>query len=373
MRILVDGIDVHVWALCGVFTIHGDDRVTWRTPREGYRARSNYASLGDDDVCLPPSLAGALPQNKGVVDAVVLDDRRLAVAFLGKPSRVEVIDIESGIVESTIPLIAKGTALPGGPFSGELSDGEDFIGSATRGLRLFACKGGFLVTANESGHVASYSLIERRFKQVFRIPGAPENTIYAARSKENLIVGVKWNGRHSDLFLVSEKAELLAHWPDDGEVRWGIPGLAVVGDHLLTYSDEGPHRGELALLGLADLGELSHLKIPSTPMDLDGAGERFAVLTINHVVTGRVTRGRFHAVRVRSIKDLMAAAGFEPLERLATATDDGRGERVWIERRVDALFVVADKAHIVTDEGALIAIEPTGQWIGNSRGSARCP
>jgi hypothetical protein len=373
MRVLVVGGDVHVWAPAGHFTIHAGEaghagqagaRVTWRTPRVANR---DHATVGDDDLCLPPPLERYLRDREGVADAIALDGGALVALAYQRPPRLEILEVATGRVALTVALRAAGPRLPGlendRAWRGDRAS-DEFEGSGTRGIRLFPSRDGLWVTANESGHVARCSLASGRIDCAYRVPGAPENTVYVAEMVDGVAVGMKWNGRHSDILRLDEAGELVARWPDDHKVRWGMPAPVVVSDSLVTYSDEGPHRGCLALLDGATLHEQDHVKLGDWPGDLHCDGTTFASVSAREVAIGRVREERFAIERIWTMADAMAAAGAPPPERSAHATDDGRGEREWLDRRFAFLSLDGDETILARAEtGEIIARGAAGDRV----------
>jgi hypothetical protein len=331
MRILVDGDDVHVWHTTGHFTIHTSDRVTWHTPRVANRDYAN--SGGDQDLVLvkPRALDDA-------ADALALADGRLAIAYGGDAPRVDILDGER--VVTSIPLAGTGPRLPGletDPGWPRGAAPATFEGYGTRAIRLFASRDGFWVTANESGHVAHYAFSTNAFDVVHRVPGAPENTVYVVELTRGFLAGMKWNHRHSDILQID--GGLVARWPSDNAVRWGMPAPVVLGDRVVTYSDDGPHARQLALLAIGTLAEIDHAPVSSWPVDMHGDGKRFACVSPRDVVIGRVDGDKLVIDETWSIAAAMKAAGVGGPERPKTATVDGRGTRTWLEQRVAAFGV----------------------------------
>lgn len=358
MRVLVEGDDLHVWASFGALTIHGDERVEWRSP---YHPQLDFAPSSASDVRLPPRLEGRVALDEGVLDALALPGDRVALARVGSPPFVEIVGVATGQIEHRIELVA--AARPLGPEEvGPPAEPCAFEGSGRRGVRLFASPVGLIVTAAQSGHIAEWSLATKRFERVLSVPGAPENTLVAAADGELLHIALVESGRHSFLWSVDGACRLAGRWPQDREPRWGVPNLAVLASGVLTYSDEGPHRGKLALLSseLVEGDGAAHWPLPSSPTDLHAAGERFAALSSRHLVTGRVVQGRFVDVRVWTSQELLAAAGMEGVVRTPDLTPDGRGRRTFVEHRPSKLLLSGDTPILDGPEGAVLAVGPDG-------------
>jgi hypothetical protein len=326
MRVLVDGSDVHVWAPAGHFTVHPDHTVTWRTPRVANR---DHASMLDDDVVLPPRL-GDRAVRDDVIDALELPPY---VALVVEDRRVELVELETGSVARSIALRADGPRLPGLEHEQHCPGaGDVFHGSGKRSIRLFRSHDGFWVTAAESGHVAHYSLARGDFDRVWRVPGARENTLFVAERGPSVYVGIKWNGRHSEILHMDLRGELVARWPASRtDVRWGMPAPVVVDGCVVTYSDEGPHREQLALLDGETLEELHHDSPKGLPTDMHADGTRFACVTSRTVTVGSVRDHLLVLDRVWRIQELIEAGGVPAPTRSPHATHDGRGTREWLE------------------------------------------
>lgn len=357
MRVLISGSDIHAWLVAGNFTIHGDERITWHTP---YAPLDEWASLGDDEVHVAP---GDAPSFDDVADGDVLDvlamgDGAVAWVRQGKPPSLEIIDASGKRI--SVPLVASGPRVPGIRDEEEWCDeSAELAGHGERSIRLFAARDGLFITANGSGHVVFFSLSSGRIEKTYRVPGAPENTVYAASTPRGVLVGMKWNHRHSELFHLSPDGELIARWPNDETVRWGMPAPAVIGDHVVTYSDEGPYAHSLALLELPELREVDHIRIPEWPSDMHTNGTRFVAVR-ETVFIGCVEDGRLVIEREWPLREIMLAGKVPPPPRPAGATDDGRGERRHLDTQVERLAIDDGAPIVLLDSGDLCAIEGDG-------------
>ncbi|HEU0032343.1 MAG TPA: hypothetical protein VFQ53_17045 [Kofleriaceae bacterium] len=360
MRVLVDGGMVHCWLPAGTFTIDRDHAITWKTRFEPLR---HHAASTDEDVrVLPPhdSIVG-----DDVVDAAIVDGGRAAIVVAGTPPMLRIVELSSRRVELELPLRGSGPRLPG------ISDDErwaedDVLAGDHRGIRVFPAGDRVVVTANDSGHVVVVSLADRRIERSYRVPAGSENTVYGARSRAGLVVGMKWNHRHSDLFHVSDDGALLARWPtgdDEDAIRWGMPTPVVVGEHVVTYSDEGPHAGCLAVLALPDLVEIAHHELPHAPTDLHASGDRFAAVSSQVVTIGRIVGGELAIEGSWTIHDVMAAAGVQPPPRASAATTDGRGRRAWFDETIERVVVDGDCSVMSLAGGEVRALEPAGPRV----------
>lgn len=347
MRVLFVGEDLHVAMPVGRFIVRRSGEIEWLTD---YAPLKTHADPLDGDIVAP---GREVPE--GAHDALLLEGGRMAVLL---DDRVEVLDRDDE-VEMSASLEGDGERLPGVDPAREHWEKRTQFAGYRRGMRLFPANGGFLVAANESGHVARFSLEGRRFERIVRVPAAPENTVYAADGPGGLVIGMKWNGRHSDIFILDENDELAARWLDEDtdEVRWGMPGMAPIGGKIVTYSDEGPHRSQLALLDARDLRELHHAPIAAWPQDIATDGERFAAVGSDLLVIGHVEGDRILLDSQWTVRDLLERANVKAPERTMAATDDGAGTRRWLEERITALqhdgkrLLLVAKDGIVTLEG----------------------
>lgn len=355
MRALfVDGA-LHVAMPSGRFVARGEalESIEWLTE---YAPLVHHAGLLDAEVFAP---GRSVPE--GATDALPLEGGYLAVVRADRDAlRVDVLDA-SGAVTLSVPLEGDGERLRAFRSGQEWQRGPRFSGFK-RGVRLFPAPGGFLVTANASGHVARFSLEERRFVQLLRVPGAPENTVYAACVGDELLVGMKWNGRHSEIYRASSDGEVVARWPDEGEVRWGMPGFATVRDalepYVVTYSDEGT-RG-LVLLSLPLLEEIDVAELSAWPSDLATDGARFAALSSDRLALGRVRNARLVLDAAWTKRDLLKKAGVSIPALPQAATADGRGTRVWLEGGITTLVVDGERA-LVGSEGGVLEVDGSGE------------
>jgi len=357
MRVLISGSDIHAWLVAGHFTIHGDERVTWHTP---YAPLDEWAGLGDDEVHIAPGQGPAFEDtgDADILDVLATGDGGVAWVRKGKPPSLEIVDASGK--RTSVPLVASGPRVPGIREEEEWCDDRaELEGHGERSIRLFPARGGLFVTAKESGHVVFHSLASGRIEKTYRLPGAPENTIYAASTQHGVLVGMKWNHRHSELFHLSHDGELLARWPNDDTVRWGMPAPAVIGDHVVTYSDEGPYAHSLALLELPGLREVDHVPIREWPSDMHTDGSRFVAVS-ETVFIGHVEDGQLVIDREWPLREIMRAGNVAPPPRPSGATDDGRGERIHLESQVDRLAIDDGVPVVLLRAGELCAVHGDG-------------
>jgi hypothetical protein len=350
MRVLFDeGGNLHVAMQAGRFIVHGERDIEWLTE---YAPLKTHAGGLEDEIMVP---GRTIPESAH--DALILAGGRMAVLL---DDRVEVRGADD-VVEMSAPLEGDGPRLPGLTPKEAWQEGTRFTGHR-RGMRLFPAPGGFLVTANESGHVAHFSLEKREFVRTVRVPGAPENTVYAACIRDALLVGMKWNGRHSDLFLLGPDGALMAQWPkpEDEEVRWGMPAPAIIGQRIVTYSDDGPHARQLALLDVSTLRELSNVPIPAWPTDLATDGKRFAAVATNMLVMGHVEGDDIVLDHDWTTRDIMKMANVKGPALREGASDDGKGMRVWLEGRVETLKPGGARV-LVGGANGIVALEAEGK------------
>lgn len=344
MRVLFEGGDLHVAMPAGRFIVRRGGEIEWLTD---YAPLKTHASSLDDDILVP---GRKVPD--GAHDALLLEGGRMAVLF---DDRVEVLDRDDE-VEMSVDLEGDGERLP--LTTQEVWGKKTRFSGYKRGMRLFSAKNGFVVTANESGHVGVFSLEERGFTDIVRVPAAPENTVYATTIGDDLVIGMKWNGRHSDIFRLDPDGQIVGKWIEDdsGEVRWGMPGMALIGDAIVTYSDDGPNARQLALLS-SDLEEIDNVPIPTWPTDIATDGERFAAVATNLLVIGHVEGSSIVIDQQWTVADLLKKANIAAPALRDSASDDGTGTRVWMKGHVTAVRPVSGTRAILSVDGRIVSLE----------------
>lgn len=385
MRVLLDDQEnIHALLPVGRFTISQSQDVTWYTPYEPLRSCANQA---DDEVLLPPELDGRIQllanAHGELLDALVLSESR--TAMIVKRDNVPWLmlwDSETSQLLADIPLIAEAQRLDCFRLQEHWSSQTTFRGSSGRGLRLFATPEGMTITANESGHVAILSFESKMLDRVFRVPAAPENTVYAAKVKDGLLVGMLWNHRHSELYLVSDEGDLIAKWPPEGEVRWAMPTPVVLGDRIVVYSDEGPNARTLHLLKLPTFEEIAYLPVFAAPSDVHGdpSTNWFVAAMDRGILQAHVEDDEFDESTFWHVNELMEMGGVEGIARPNHATLDGRGERIWLETQVTHMGVhqgapivrLSESHEIVALDGSaegriIVAGKPKEEKTGQAR------
>ena len=340
MRLLFDDTDLHCWFPGGTFTVHADDSVHWRTPVDP--TREFAITYTEAEVCVPPPREAeldALYRRFDVVrDVAVMGDGRLA-AVVGDAPKLMVVD-DAGEPVWQVDLRMAGRRSPAYSDQEYWSEDEAFEGTDQRGLRIEPSRDGVVVTANESGHAAFFDA-SGTCVVCWRVPAAPENTVFAARLDGALLIGVLFNGRHSELHVLTDEGEVLAKWPPQGEVRWGMTTPIVADDRVVVYSDEGPNRKHLHLLSLPDLDEVYYCGPLEWPVAaaVNEAGSLFAVASPNQLLLASVEAEEIVVLFHRTIGELLNSSDAERPDPPATATVDGRGERIWFDGDIDFLHI----------------------------------
>lgn len=230
------------------------------------------------------------------VDAVALDERRVAAVLnRGRKAPLLVVGIPTSRWELELELRAKVRTVewPEGLIWAEgvsppFEKAPTFTGAPPRGVRVRASDHGLAVAASSSGHVAVIRPGDTTLTFVWRVPSQDEARIDAVATREGVLVTLTIEGRHSAVVHLAEDGVVLGAWPAPGRVAWGsIAALPVRGDRVLAFDQE---RGELALLELPALRELSHLEV--SPALVDGAvspdGAAFAAADASTLLTGRI-------------------------------------------------------------------------------------
>lgn len=363
MRILLDDQTVHVWLPSGHATITAE-QIALRTP---YSPFTTYAEpQTSEDVVVSPALAESLVTNANVtiVDAVAIDGNRVAVVRHGTPATLAIVMGDGRVLETFslegqgTPLAAYGADMAFGPSlepgPNDLADadagwpehrGAEVAAGAKRDLRLAANGDRLGIAAQTSGHVAVFSLRDKRFELVFRLRVSSSDTLFAVPIEGGVLVAVNWNHRWGELRTVTVNGDTVGAWPPASESHqsdesergpsYGLAVPVVIGHHVVVC---GTDDRKARVLELPSLRMVHEVELPSVPVDVHGSGIHFGCVSEEHVVLGRLVGDQLVIDRVLGDHELLEAAG----AFVASGPQDPLTEtaRVWrVAERLESMRV----------------------------------